>query len=990
MLPSRPPLHFPSTVSRPAHPLSRAFPLSPHLFFLNALHCVSSTILTSGEARQDESHVTLPQIGAMSAADRARKESLVRHGFRLPSALDNRPLTDDEFWSKVSKSIFVSATPGPREVELAATSLAVSIPQLPAASRAPLSPGAAVPPVPLLPEGVVDMVIRPTNVLDPEIEICPREGQLTKLLEAASAAIAQGDRALVVALTKRDAEDVAGWLCDQGIKSMYLHSDLNTVERAEVLEKLQSGVCDVLVGVNLLREGLDLPQVSLVVVLDADKEGFLRSERSLIQSIGRAARNKRGRALMFADRVTDAMGKCVAETYRRRQKQEHYNAVHGLEPRSTTGSDTRSLFEKERLALTAELESIKIELAPFRRAAPAPEAAPREDGAATGDANGTQDAQPLRHPSGVVLQGMGAESESAPGGSESALGDDLALPKTLTVEECAAGEGGVRADTPRQRVEESAERTRLRLMVSKMPTHPGVYIWKGGSGKAGGVRGEGVPLTDPSLSSLADEMKAMRVGGDGEEESEEGGRGSWGNDVLYVGKAKNLRKRVMSYLGKPGGGSLEKGRQSARISAMMARAQSVDFIITPDGEHDALLLEARLIKKLQPPYNVLLRDDTFYPYICVSLGEDLPRVFSVARKLAATVATARYRYFGPYTDRAQMRRTLALIEQAFRLRRLRFEARYGSGSARARPLPGVPRERGASGYTQYHTAVMRCVRVLEGRVEEVAAEMLSAGLAQQAAVLRSISSFQPSPAAVAGGVGGGRAQGGQASANTSEGTSGQGTSGEGGRRVAEQQVRRELDFLGWENAGDAPAMDLVAFAAVPMRAEEGQARRAGARRRVLAAAQEEEEEEREAEAEAETEEEEEEGGSMEAAGADESSLARTESVEGVVQILKVREGCVTGRYSFRVLVPLVLADAATDASAEAGGRGVGDVDIAEAMQGVLREHYLSATPGDLPALVLTQVGFRVRAAARCCRGADGPGACTSSFVMFFFVDKTYV
>lgn len=303
------------------------------------------------------------------------------------------------------------------------------------------------------------MVIRPTNVLDPEIEIFPREGQLTKLLEATSAAISHGDRALVVALTKRDAEDVAGWLCDQGIKSMYLHSDLNTVERAEVLQKLQSGECEVLVGVNLLREGLDLPQVSLVVVLDADKEGFLRSERSLIQSIGRAARNQRGRALLFADRVTEAMGNCIAETYRRREKQQHYNTLHGLEPRSTTGSSMRSLFENERNALKAELESIKMELAPFRKSDSSQKTAPRIGAAETQDANVAPGA---RNSGQDVVEKV---QNVVVGGSKSTRVRDPVSRATTHAEDDAASQRGVKAGMPRQRAEESEESARLSHMV---------------------------------------------------------------------------------------------------------------------------------------------------------------------------------------------------------------------------------------------------------------------------------------------------------------------------------------------------------------------------------------------------------------------------------------------------------------------------------------------------------------------------------------------
>ncbi|EKX44074.1 hypothetical protein GUITHDRAFT_72442, partial [Guillardia theta CCMP2712] len=261
----------------------------------------------------DESHVSLPQLRGMYNADRSRKETLIKHGFRLPSALDNRPLREEEFWSKIGATLFVSATPGAKEETLAGDN------------------------------GVVEMVIRPTGILDPEIEVKPTKNQLNVMLEEIQARKEHGDKVLLMAFTKRNAEDVAAWLCDNNVNASYIHSGLNTVERAEVLQELQSGGLDAVVGVNLLREGIDLPQVSLVLVLDADKEGFLRSCRALIQIIGRAARNERGKAIFFADRETAAMRECIEETYRRRRMQQLYNEKHSLRPVSVSRREMRSL-----------------------------------------------------------------------------------------------------------------------------------------------------------------------------------------------------------------------------------------------------------------------------------------------------------------------------------------------------------------------------------------------------------------------------------------------------------------------------------------------------------------------------------------------------------------------------------------------------------------------------------------------------------------------
>ena len=251
----------------------------------------------------DESHVTIPQVGGMYRGDRSRKETLVEFGFRLPSALDNRPLHFDEFLSRMPQALYVSATPGPWELERS--------------------------------EGrVVEQLIRPTGLMDPEIVVRPARHQVDDLLGEVRERVAGGDRVLVTTLTKKMAEDLTDYLQDLGIKVRYIHSDIDTIERTEIIRDLRRGVFDVLVGINLLREGLDLPEVSLVGILDADKEGYLRSERSLIQTIGRAARNDHGRVLMYADRVTDSMKKAIDETNRRRGVQEGYNRDHGIVPQT--------------------------------------------------------------------------------------------------------------------------------------------------------------------------------------------------------------------------------------------------------------------------------------------------------------------------------------------------------------------------------------------------------------------------------------------------------------------------------------------------------------------------------------------------------------------------------------------------------------------------------------------------------------------------------
>jgi excinuclease ABC subunit B len=250
----------------------------------------------------DESHVTVPQIGGQFEGDRSRKETLVEHGFRLPSAMDNRPLRFDEWLERANQIVFVSATPGPFERDKSET--------------------------------VVQQVVRPTGLMDPEVMLKPTKGQIDDLLEEIRVRALKEERVLVTTLTKKMAEDLTDYLLEMGVRARYLHSEIDTLERVALLRDLRLGEYDVLVGINLLREGLDLPEVSLVAILDADKEGFLRSETSLIQIIGRAARNVSGQVIMYADNMTDSMQKAINETNRRRRLQKIYNEEHGIDPQT--------------------------------------------------------------------------------------------------------------------------------------------------------------------------------------------------------------------------------------------------------------------------------------------------------------------------------------------------------------------------------------------------------------------------------------------------------------------------------------------------------------------------------------------------------------------------------------------------------------------------------------------------------------------------------
>jgi excinuclease ABC subunit B len=261
----------------------------------------------------DESHISIPQLRAMYKGDRSRKETLVEYGFRLPSALDNRPLTFDEFNSKISQVVYVSATPSDHEIETAKNE-------------------------------IVEQIVRPTGLIDPKIDVRSAENQVDDLFEEIQNRQKKNERVLVTTLTKRMAEDLTEYYSDMGIKVRYLHSDIRTLERMDIIHDLRRGMFDVLIGINLLREGLDIPEVSLVAILDADKEGFLRSTRSLVQTCGRASRNVNGQVIMYADSVTPSMKQAIEETNRRRNIQEHYNKMHSITPESIEKNIT-SAFE---------------------------------------------------------------------------------------------------------------------------------------------------------------------------------------------------------------------------------------------------------------------------------------------------------------------------------------------------------------------------------------------------------------------------------------------------------------------------------------------------------------------------------------------------------------------------------------------------------------------------------------------------------------------
>ncbi|GKY98184.1 hypothetical protein MPSEU_000776200 [Mayamaea pseudoterrestris] len=473
----------------------------------------------------DESHVTVPQLQTMYRGDQSRKDALIKHGYRLPSARDNRPLTDREFWSGVNQTIFVSATPSKRELLLSET-----------------------PPV--------EMQIRPTYVRDPAIHVRSPEGQLDDLLNEIRSRALVNERTLAMVLTKKDAEDLASYLEENDVKTTYIHSGLGTQERSSALKALQTGEIDCLVGVNLLREGLDIPQCSLVAVFNADADGMFRSQTSLLQIIGRAARNTSGTAIFYAKRVTENMRKCIEETATRRARQLAYVEANDVQMVSSVGSSIQSPFDLLRDKIDEELASGDQTIAGSRTL-------------------------------------LGSGSPSGPNLSEKHT--------AISVSD------------------------KSNLETDHIPNFPGIYYWK-----------------DP------------------------------GGQILYIGKAKSLRSRILSYL-------TSSANRSHRINTMLGKASSIEFEITP-SERDALVLESKLIKHHQPPYNVLLKDDHHYPYICARVGDKLPAFTAASYKQETNQSRRHYRYFGPYTSYQEINSILQAIEEKYDLRAHSFLARHGGGS----------------------------------------------------------------------------------------------------------------------------------------------------------------------------------------------------------------------------------------------------------------------------------------------------------------------
>ncbi len=319
----------------------------------------------------DESHQTIPQIRGMYFGDRSRKESLVEHGFRLPSAFDNRPLKFPEFQARMPETIYTSATPGPfeltriRDQKLTIIKSHSKIKGREVKNKPPKKELSALDRGSL--SGLVEMIVRPTGLLDPKVEVRKTAGQIADLIEEITGRVARRERVLVTTLTKRMAEELTDHLAEKGLKVEYLHSDIETLSRIDILRQLRLGEFDILVGINLLREGLDLPEVSLVAIMDADKEGFLRSETALVQTYGRAARHKNGQIIMYADRVTGSMARAIEETERRRRIQAHYNLKHKIKPRSAkspipeSGKSARLELEKNHLVLRSDLTALPPE-----------------------------------------------------------------------------------------------------------------------------------------------------------------------------------------------------------------------------------------------------------------------------------------------------------------------------------------------------------------------------------------------------------------------------------------------------------------------------------------------------------------------------------------------------------------------------------------------------------------------------------------------------
>ena len=553
----------------------------------------------------DESHVMLPQLRAMHGGDRSRKQGLVRGGYRLPSALDNRPLRFDEFWARVPKALLVSATPGETEAAWCrAGDFLTDANSSDANGDANANGYGNVPDATSISKGMVDMVVRPSGVLDPEVTILPRNEQLPALAAAVRRRAARGEASLVCALTKADCEDLAGYLCAiGGIRADWLHSGLTAKERAVKLQQLQQGDVDCLVGAQLLREGLDIPQVSLVAILDAGVPGFMRSSRSLMQMMGRAARNVRGEALLFADEPhTPAMREAVAEVRRRREKQRRHNERFGVTPRTASqgsASASLSLFEvmaseiaETRDAIDAVSSGRAVAAGDERR----PERAEDDSAAESGDVFAPSEEEVERAMRAWRLKRAGAVADAA--AAEAASAEARARAAATAREVGPVWNALAKDFTERQFTEAlfsvtDAKKTEGldRTASPKEKENEGVPAFAGGAEavlRAAGEAHAHVASLRASVRDLPAKTGVYRwLDADGQ--------------VLYVGKAKNLRSRTGGYLSP---GILQ---ASPRHRRLLARARAVDAVLTPGGERDALALEARLIQRIKPPLNVLLK-----------------------------------------------------------------------------------------------------------------------------------------------------------------------------------------------------------------------------------------------------------------------------------------------------------------------------------------------------------------------------------------------
>lgn len=528
----------------------------------------------------DESHVMLPQLRAMHGGDRSRKLSLVAAGYRLPSALDNRPLMSEEFWERVPQALLVSATPGDIETSWVGGKSS---------------------------DAMVDMVVRPSGVLDPPVHIIGKENQLEQLAQRVSEKAKLGERSLVCVLTKADTEDLSMYLNAQGVRADWVHSELTAPQRAEKLSKLQRGELDCIVGAQLLREGLDLPSVSLVAILDADVPGFMRSARSLMQMAGRAARNKHGECVLFADSVTGAMRDMMSEVDRRREKQHRHNVENNLTPTTATlgsSTSTLSLFEVMADEITKEKEKWVVEqsvgLTSQNRSDVDEEAVEK-----------ALRSWRKRREGGVVRPGPKPSDSLKMENANTAEGEKL-------VAETVLDRYGI----------DATHVERLRRLHRDMPAKTGVYRWLDVDGK-----------------------------------------------VLYIGKAKNLRSRTGHYL------SPALIQASPRHRKLLASARTLDAVLTPGGEADALALEARLIQRERPALNILLKD---------APKPESARIVLTSKNSDGRLFIARFQNeFDPskvervwtLPTREAAIRTMAFLERALDLRGVSFRSRFGETAA---------------------------------------------------------------------------------------------------------------------------------------------------------------------------------------------------------------------------------------------------------------------------------------------------------------------